>query len=97
MLFVWRVPVDVTLRYTTRSASAMNAALGAIADAMNAEPSGEAATLLVTWKIREMNDTDEGEVSTEDNTRVHTKRYWFLCEPSDETPLIDAIKVSIQR
>jgi len=87
-ILVWKVPVDVTLRYTTRSAAALDVALGAISDAINTAPAGDAAALIITWKIREVNDTDEGEVTTEDNTRIHTKRYWFLAEPSEETAFI---------
>ena len=87
-ILVWKVPVDVTLRLTTRSVQRLNTALAAIADAMNTAPTGDAATLVIDWKIREVNDTDEGEVATEDNTRIHTKRYWFFTEPVEEMALI---------
>lgn len=81
---IWRVPVDITLHYATKSATQMDIAIAELSEAMNTAPTGEASTLIANYNIRSMDDTDEGAFDTEDNIRRRSKRFNFLCEPTEE-------------
>lgn len=82
----WRVPVDITLHFVSPKVSDMDLALSALATAMNTMPAegGEAAALIVDAGIKAMDDTDEGDFATTDNERTRTKRFNFICEPTEE-------------
>jgi hypothetical protein len=78
---VWRLPLDVTLYYSTENAAAMDTAIAEIQAAMNTTPNSAGVTIYTAAKIRCINDTDEGDFATEEQTRKRNKRFIFLAEP----------------
>ncbi len=79
-ILVWRVPVEVSLFFSTDDAAKLQTAIAEIELAMAAAPQTAALAIITASGIRCQDATEEGEFSTEDNGRKRSKTFNFLAE-----------------
>jgi hypothetical protein len=79
IVLVWSVMVEVCL-YFTGSVSQLQPLIAAIEAAMIATPNAAGFVIINASGIRRMDQTEEGDFSTEDNARKRSRTYNYLCE-----------------
>lgn len=77
---VWRIPVEITVNYTTRTASGLDTVIAAIQAANTGTPAAAAVTAATTAFPNgcQIDDTDDGESDHTDNQRIHRKVFNFI-------------------